>query len=173
MKQYFLKNGELAEPLRFLVTLTIFWLAVDQIIKALQRNFMETGQSIPIIDSVFHLTSTINTGAAFSVLEGKRWLFLAIAVLVITLLIAFLMAERPRNFYPLLGFGLLLAGSTGNLIDRFLFGHVYDLFDFQLINFAVFNVADIGITLGALCLFVWLIVFDGYRFSEAKEAGEV
>lgn len=172
MKKNIVKNGELAKPLRFLVTLTIFWLIADQVIKALQRNLMELGQSIPIIDSVFYLTSTTNTGAAFSLLEGKRWLFLALAVLVIVLLITFLWAERPRNFYPLLGFGLLLAGSIGNFIDRVFFGHVYDLFDFRLINFAVFNIADIGITLGALSLLVWIVVFDGYRFSESNEASE-
>lgn len=165
MKKLLFKNGVLAHPAQVFSLLLSVMLILDQLVKAIQRSTMQVGDSIPLIKGVFHLTSALNTGAAFSFLEGKRSFFLIVSTLVILVLFIYLAIEKPRRFYPLVGLALLIAGSIGNFIDRLIFGHVFDIFDFRLINFAIFNVADIGITFGVIFLFIWILFFD---FNQSK-----
>lgn len=128
---------------------------VDQAVKAWVRHTLALGETIALWPGVFHLTYTQNRGMAFSLLEGAIPLLAGAALLVSGVIIA--AQRRAGNRMPLL-YGLALAlplgGAIGNLIDRVWFRFVTDLFDFRLINFPVFNVADSAITIG-IALLAW------------------
>ena len=131
----------------------IAFLIIDQITKYLiVQDFTEVGDTFPLWENVFHITYVRNTGAAFSVFSGGvswlRWLSLIVSLG----LIAFALFGNRLSLLEQIGYGFVLAGALGNGIDRFLFGYVVDFFDFRLISFPVFNVADVGINLGIFFL---------------------
>ena len=101
---------------------------------ALPSALAEKG--IVLIPGVLELTLTKNTGAAFSMLEGQRWILLAFSALVSALMLALLFTGRFRRA-PLANAGCLLiaAGGIGNFIDRAVAGEVTDFISFRLINF--------------------------------------
>jgi signal peptidase II len=110
--------------------------------------------SIAIIPNIFHFTYIRNHGAAFSMLEGQPWLAW-LSLLVSIILIAIGLFRTFSNIWEQLGFGLILAGAAGNGIDRLFFGgSVVDFIDLRIINFAIFNWADISINIGIFCLLV-------------------
>ena len=146
----------------------LFWIAaiagliLDQITKYLVvQNFTNIGDTLPIWENVFHFTYVENTGAAFSVFRGGvvwlRWLSLFVSLG----LMAMAWFGSRLQTYEQLGYGFILAGALGNGIDRFLFGYVVDFLDFRLINFPVFNLADVSINIGIL--FLLLVIFFGKR----------
>ena len=90
----------------------------------------------------------INYGASFSILQGYRWLFIIVAILVI-----FLIFYYNEKKY-LLAFSFILGGTIGNLIDRVFLGYVIDFIDVKIIP--IFNVADIANTVGAILLLIGL-----------------
>lgn len=150
----------------------IFWfvafigLISDQLTKYLiVRNFEAVGDTVPLWRDVFHLTYVINTGAAFSFFRGGvnwlRWLSLAVSLG----LMALAWFGSKMKLTEQLGYGFILAGALGNGIDRFLFGYVVDFLDFRLIQFPVFNLADVLINLGILFL---LIASFSPSFSKKK-----
>ena len=122
---------------------------------------MRQGESIPLIDGVFHITYTENTGAAFSMLSGKTVLLSVVTVVVVALLLYLLFADKIRGKFACILVALIASGGTGNLIDRIFRGSVTDMFDFRLINFAIFNVADIFVTCGAILFIIIFFVSKG------------
>ena len=133
--------------------IAIAFLTIDQVTKYLiVQDFTEVGETVPLWENVFHITYVRNTGAAFSVFSGGvswlRWLSLVVSLG----LIAFALFGNRLSLLEQIGYGFVLAGALGNGIDRFLFGYVVDFFDFRLINFPVFNVADVAINLGIFFL---------------------
>lgn len=138
-----------------------FWIAaignviIDIISKrAIVENLQVERTSIPIIPNIFHFTYIRNYGAAFSMLEGSPWLgWLSLIVSII--LIAIGIFRNFNNIWEQVGFGLILAGAAGNGIDRLFFGgSVVDFIDLRIINFAIFNWADISINIGVICLLI-------------------
>ena len=118
--------------------------------------------SIPLIKGVLNFTYTENTGAAFSIFS-KHTSSLGIFSAVVTLgLIGFMLHQKKKNpgkkIY-LASIAMIIGGALGNMRDRFVFGYVVDFIDFCLINFPVFNVADIFITIGGI-LFCYCLIFD-------------
>ena len=138
----------------------LFWLVgmigfvLDQATKiTVVFSFNEIGDTIALWENVFHLTYVINPGAAFSLFAESngswlRWLSLAVTIGLIVYV--WRSSRLPR--LEQLGYGFVLAGAAGNGLDRFLFGYVVDFLDFRLIQFPVFNVADICINIGIICL---------------------
>ena len=138
-----------------------FWIAaignviIDIISKrAIVENLQVERTSIPIIPNIFHFTYIRNYGAAFSMLEGSPWLgWLSLIVSII--LIAIGIFRNFNNIWEQVGFGLILAGAAGNGIDRLFFGgSVVDFIDLRVINFAIFNWADISINVGVICILI-------------------
>lgn len=111
-------------------------------------------QTIPLVPGVFHLTYVVNTGAAFSLFnQGVGWLrWLSLAVSVALLVIAWFGPSWTR--WEQAGYGFILSGALGNGIDRFVLNQVVDFLDFRLINFPIFNLADVFINVGIGCLLV-------------------
>lgn len=125
---------------------------IDQLAKYLVRNTMDYGQSIPIIDKVFYLTSHRNPGAAWGIFSGQTGFLIAIAFIAI---IGFLVYARTvKDKLTRIAFGLLIGGATGNVIDRLIFGEVTDMFDFRFINYPIFNTADIFLVSGVILLLI-------------------
>ena len=137
--------------LKFILSISLSIVLLDQIIKYLVSKYMGLHQSIPIINNVFHLTSIHITGAGFGILQNGNT-FLIFTTLIILGLVFFyfdkILEEKPSHI-PV---ALIIGGAVGNLIDRILLGHVVDFIDFRI--WPAFNIADSAITIGVM----WLIV---------------
>jgi signal peptidase II len=120
--------------------------------QAIVRN-LQVLQSVSLIPNVVHFTYIRNTGAAFSLFQGHDWLRW-LSLVVSLALIAIGLFKSFRNIWEQLGLGFILAGAAGNGIDRLFFGSVVDFIDLRLINFAIFNWADVSINLGIICLLI-------------------
>ncbi len=149
-----------------------FWVALDQLTKALVKANIELGTSIPLVNGVFHLTHINNYGAAFSILQNQRLFFLVMAFIVTgSMFIVITMKRRTWNKVLLLSLSLIVGGAWGNVVDRARLGYVTDFLDFRLINFAIFNVADIGVTCGAALMLYYVFVIDPKLEREKKARG--
>ena len=131
----------------------------DILTKYLITSNMSVGETIPIIDGVFHLTYVKNTGAAFSILTGQRLFLILLPLIIVVALVFYIIVKKPKSKLLVLSFSMIIAGGVGNLIDRISLGYVIDFLDFRIINFPVFNFADICVTLGA-GLFIALLLFS-------------
>ena len=132
---------------------------IDQIVKYAVRTFMYLGESIPIIEDVFHITYVQNRGAAFSILSGSRIFLIAVPLIAIAVAIWYLERHKSAHWTLVLSLCLIIAGGLGNLIDRIALGFVTDMFDFHF--WPVFNVADISVCVGAGFLVLYTLVFYG------------
>ncbi|UZQ53964.1 signal peptidase II [Trichothermofontia sichuanensis B231] len=138
----------------------LFWMAaivsvvLDQLSKFIVVHTFDLHQTLPLWPGVFHLTYVTNTGAAFSLFKDAghwlRWLSLGVSLLLMALATLGPVMQRWEQA----GYGLILGGAIGNGIDRFLAGEVVDFLDFRLIQFPVFNLADVSINLGIFCLII-------------------
>ncbi len=130
---------------------------LDQLTKYL---FWSNGRSYEIVEGYLNITLVKNAGAAFGVFQGGRLFFIAasvVAVVLITYLGVKLPREdRARRFW----LGLILGGAVGNLIDRVRFGEVVDFLQIGVQGhyWPVFNVADVGVTVGAAMLILYALL---------------
>ncbi len=159
-----------------LVIIIALLVAVDQLTKVIMRVWLQPVHSIEIIPRFIRFRYVLNTGAAFSMLENARWLFIAITVVFTVACLAALCSRKLQNKYPLLKNNflkctlvLISAGGIGNLIDRIFVGKVVDFIEPVFVNFAVFNFADMLVTVGTIMLAAYLI-FDIVRDTKNKRA---
>ncbi|MGI6555975.1 MAG: signal peptidase II [Pseudoramibacter sp.] len=133
--------------------------AFDQIVKALAVRFLAPVTTVPIIPRVFHLTYIENTGAAFSIFAGKSIFLIVLTSALIAVLIWLLVSLPKTKAYLTMNtaFALVIGGAVGNLIDRIRLGYVVDFFDFRLIGFAIFNVADCFVVVGCALIMIQVI----------------
>ncbi len=146
-------------PVYFLVTVIL--IAADQLVKRWAVVVLKAEGSVPVIGEAFRLTYVENRGAAFGIFSGMgfRWVF---AVLAATISIAVFIALKKgvvQTSTGRLALVLVAAGALGNAVDRIMRGYVVDMFDFSLIKFPVFNVADVLICIGGV-LFIFYVVFQ-------------
>ena len=121
-----------------------------------------------LIPGVIALRSAKNTGMALGLFQGGAWAILAVS-LVLVIAAYFLLRDMRLAGWAPVGISLMAGGALGNMMDRAALGYVIDMFDFCLINFAVFNFADICITIGG-ALFVLLAILDYKAEVEAEKA---
>ena len=133
----------------FISALIIGGILIDQISKLIATEFLLPVESVPIIENVLHLTYVTNRGAAFGMLANSRWVFMIISTLAILAISAFLYLGKSPNKYYTVALAMVISGGIGNMIDRVALGYVVDFIDFCLINFAVFNIADSFVCVGA------------------------
>ena len=133
---------------------------LDQIIKLLIMNLIKENQIISIIPKFFSLTYVKNTGAAFSILEGKLSILIMISVMFITIIHEYIKKEENISKLSMISYGLILGGVFGNLLDRIIHQAVTDYLSFHLFNyyFPVFNLADISITCGIFLLIIEIVL---------------
>lgn len=157
------------------IVLTIFivftlWLVFDRATKSYFNNGQfQIGQQISdSILGVFHLTLVHNTGAAFGIFSSATIVLGIFSIIVSILLIAaplyivYYCQKNKRNYHmsfiALFSISIISAGGIGNAIDRLFHGYVVDFICFDFIDFPVFNIADIGVTCGAILLIIVLLV---------------
>ncbi len=148
---------------RYLLVLGIILL--DQLVKFIIRSVMFVGQSVPVIEDVFHFTYVQNRGAAFSMLSGQSLVLILIPAVAIVIAILYMEKHLDEHWTMILSLVLIVSGGIGNLIDRSLLGFVTDMFDFRF--WPVFNIADIAVCVGA----GFLILYT-FKFSDKKEIEE-
>ncbi len=157
--------------------LVLIILSLDQLTKFIVTKNLYLNQSLPVVKGVFHISLIHNRGAAFGILKNQAPVFIVTAIAAIILICLGLsknshrpegrglpsdrQSHRPegrglpsdrqshKKIYSI-SLGLILAGASGNLIDRLFFGYVIDFLDFRI--WPVFNIADSAITIGAVLL---------------------
>lgn len=172
-------NNKQINKIMLLVDLVILssGIALDQWTKALATRFLMAQPAIPIIKDILELDYVENRGAAFGLLQGKRICFLVIAAAVFFLFAWLLLKLPPAEKYQKLHIALsfILAGAVGNTIDRGMKGYVVDFIYFKLIDFPVFNIADIFITVTTIWLAVLLLFFfkeEDFDFLRSRKNRE-
>ncbi len=142
--------------MKFTLFLTTIIFLIDQISKVLIIKSFRVRASLPIIKDFFYLTYTHNTGAAFSILTGRRLFLIITTFIVIMFIIYYLMKNKITSKLELVSFSLIIGGSLGNLFDRIIRGYVVDFLDFRIFsyNFPIFNLADTFIVIGVLLLII-------------------
>lgn len=142
---------------------------LDQISKYFLTIRLSDGEAVRLLPGLLRMVYVRNTGAAFSVLSNMRWVLVAVSSVVIMLIIVGLIRYRDKiDRFGKLGLGFILGGAVANLIDRALFGYVADFFEFEFIRFAVFNVADVFITVGGVVFCLWYL-FAGFKRDGLRE----
>ena len=141
------------------VLIVICVILLDQGTKYMAQSYLKfmPYESLPVIKDVFHFTYAQNRGAAFSILQNQRWLFITVTIIAVIFIIYFLIKHPKEEMILKISLSLILAGAVGNLIDRIGYGYVIDFLDFRLINFAVFNVADSAVVIGSILLGYYLL----------------
>lgn len=129
---------------------------LDQFVKFMVVKNLAIGASVTVINKFFSIYHIGNTGAAWSILDGQRVLFIIITSVACVAIAYFLV--KSKNKLLKLSLSLIFAGAVGNLIDRVLKGSVTDFlrFDFGSYMFPVFNVADMSVVIGSALLMYYM-----------------
>ena len=147
-------------------------IVADQLVKYWAKNTLMQIGTIPVIENVFHLTYAENRGAAFSILEGQRWFFIVLTSVMLVIIALAFFKGYFKGKWGKTTLVFIFAGAIGNFIDRLVLGYVVDMFDFRLIDFPVFNVADIFLTVGGIMGVIYILFMDKDLFKEDKKVAE-
>ena len=151
-------------------------LLADQLSKYAARMSLVYGRPVPVIPGIFDLSLNFNSGAAFGVLPNWAPFFILVGILTIFAIVKLRKAGEDSRSLSM-GFGLLLGGAMGNLIDRVV-SPERGVTDFLSVHVAVpgtghdwpiFNIADIGIVIGALLVFFYVYVIEKRRHNSEAE----
>ena len=141
-------------------------IVIDQITKVMAVKALGDGSRVPLIKGVLEFTYVQNRGAAFGILQNALPFFVVITLAALAVIFYILVrVPEDRHFLPIrLCLCFIAAGAVGNFIDRLLLSYVRDFIYFCLIDFPVFNVADIYITCGTAILILLMLLY--YRDEE-------
>ena len=144
--------------------------AADQVTKWLVVRNIPLHGRMEFIPGFLSFTYTRNTGAAWSMLEGQRWLFVVVfVVLTALILLEYFKFRMPFTTLERWLLTAIYAGGLGNMIDRVRLGYVVDMIKTDFMDFPIFNVADCFITCGSIALLVHLIFFNKEFWKEEKK----
>ena len=130
---------------------------LDQAVKGYVVKEIPLGGMRRFIPKVVSLTYLKNSGAAFSMLENQQWFFTIITLIAMGAAFVYLYRHIKGSIWLLLGLTLIISGGIGNFIDRLRQGFVVDMCHLDFMNFAIFNVADIYLTIGVGLLLIYLL----------------
>ncbi|MCI8955776.1 MAG: signal peptidase II [Eubacterium sp.] len=141
-----------------------FLVIIDQLSKYLATIYLKGKSDFKIIDTILslHYLDGGNTGAAWGMFSGKRYLFIIFTLIAIFFICIFirnlnsLYFETKKIIYNILNifFVVLMSGAFGNLIDRVVHGYVIDFIYFELIHFPIFNIADCYVTVSCIVIII-------------------
>lgn len=136
----------------------IIFLILDQVSKIIIESLIKLNDTVRVIDNFFSLTNVQNTGAAFSILEG-RTMFLTLLSIFVLILLLKMSKEFKITKKNTWAFGLLIGGIFGNFSDRLFLGYVRDFLEFNIFgySFPVFNIADACIVIGVILLIISIL----------------
>ena len=171
-------NKYLCRP--WVITLmTLLLIFFDQATKGLALRFLKGQEPFVIWDGVFELRYLENRGAAFGMLQGHQAFFLFTGLLVFAAALYFFRhVSADRKFFPIRMIAVfILAGALGNMADRLRLSYVVDFFYFRLIDFPIFNVADIYVSVGTAVLAVLILFYykeeELNRLLDGRKKGAV
>lgn len=141
---------------------------IDQITKIIAAGNMALYESVPLIKGFFSFTYIHNYGAAWGIFSEHRWIFIVITGIAIIVLPIILYRFRKLHFLFGFSMSLIIGGAIGNMIDRLFRGYVIDFLEFTFIDFPVFNVADICVTVGTVLMFIYIVFIDKTLFADKK-----
>ena len=154
------------------LALAFAFLLLDQVSKVVVRDAAAAGAfPITVIPGVIDFDFVMNTGVAFGLARGFGYVFVALAAVIVIASCVYLWRSRSLSWFEVVGLGLLAGGAIGNAIDRALFGFVTDFIATTFIDFPVFNIADIGITVGVVIAFAGFMLFSPAA-HESRGSGE-
>lgn len=155
---------------KLIIFLSILLVVIDQVIKFFISNSMEVYNSIKVIPNFFYITYVKNSGAAFSILTGARWMFIVIALLAIAILIKGINKDKNITKSDMVVYSLILGGIIGNLIDRIIYGYVIDYMDFYIFGYdaPIFNFADMCLVSGAILVICIILKGDKYEDNNSR-----
>ena len=155
---------------KFIYTIAMGFMLLDQLIKLIVTANMNLHDEISIIPNFFSLYYIKNTGAAFSIFGNKTLFLIIISLICLIVIKNYIKKLKSVTNLSIISLGLMTGGIIGNLFDRILYKSVIDYLSFNFFgySFPVFNLADIGITVGAALLILDLIIEDKKKKSTAN-----
>lgn len=153
--------------IEFIVILLL--VVLDQVVKFLVKTYIPLGGDVGFIPYVLGLTHIHNEGAAFSMLSGARWFFVALTLAFVVFGMWLLWTKKFPHWLGKWSLVLVIGGAIGNLIDRALYGYVVDMFKTLFMNFAIFNVADIFVVVGGIAFCVYYAFLHDKYMAKLKE----
>ncbi len=142
----------------------------DQLLKAWATAELLPVGSMTLIPHVVELRYSLNEGMAFSLLWGKQGFLIAVTSVALLVLLGYLLL-RKMPVLERIAWTMVLGGGVGNLIDRIVSGQVVDYINFLFMDFAIFNFADICVTVGVALLFVY-VLWAELKDRKKKSSGE-
>ncbi|NLW43493.1 MAG: signal peptidase II, partial [Tissierellia bacterium] len=139
-------------------------IVLDQLTKYLVVKFIKGSKPLVIAEDLLSFVYVENRGAAFGILQNKKWLFIVVTIISVTaLLYLFLFHYKKMSTWLIVSLSFVLGGTIGNFIDRMRLDYVVDFISVRIMNrydFAVFNIADSFIVIGAIMLMIHIIFLD-------------
>ncbi len=147
-------------------SISCIFLIIDQLIKILVISNMKLYETINVIPNFFYIFYIKNEGAAFSMLSGNQIFLIIIGIIALYVLIKYIKDEKEINKFNIIPLAIIIGGIVGNTIDRIIHNSVIDYLSFTIAgyNFPIFNLADIGIVVGAILLIVG--IYKGEKKNE-------
>ncbi len=132
----------------------------DQLLKIWAVQNLQGQGSVDMIPGLMNFYYAENTGAAFSMLKNMRWPLAAISAVAVAVIIYIILSKQVTSKWGLLPLGMVLGGAVGNLVDRVLHGYVVDMLEFSFVRFAIFNLADVFVTVGGALFCIYYIATE-------------
>lgn len=151
------------------VVMIILIVAFDQLTKYFAKLYLYPDKSKDFIKGFVEFQYAENTGVAFSMFSGGRWIFIILTAVLAAAMMVYMFKKAQKNLWLYWSLGVIAAGAVGNLIDRIYLGYVIDFINPVFVNFAVFNIADCAVTLGTISLVAYL-VFDMFKKDNKEES---
>ena len=142
-------------------------IAFDQVTKILATEYLKGKEPVSFIKGVVRFNYAENTGMAFSLFSGARWVFVALTLVACAAALWYIFLNRCKPLWLYWSIAVVASGGIGNLIDRAFYGYVVDFIEPVFIDFAIFNIADCAVTLGAVSLIAYL-VFDAFKKEDKR-----
>ena len=141
------------------ILIIIACIILDQITKWMVLSNLELYETT-FKNPILSITHIRNEGGAWSIFEGHMWFFLLVGVVALCIFSYLLYKNRSKSKWLTIGLSFVIGGTIGNFIDRFRQGYVVDMFQTEFIKFPIFNVADICLVVGVICIFIYILFFD-------------
>lgn len=148
--------------------ISVIAIIVDQAVKWWTvANFSE-GQGQDLIPGIVNIFYIKNPGAAWGILEGQMLIFYVITFIAVAAMAYLIFKDRGKSAFASLAYALILAGALGNFIDRLRLGYVVDMFRLDFMQFPIFNVADMCLSIGVALLFIYTLFIEGKEHASVK-----